>query len=103
MDVLAAPILPTSVIGSDPASLVNPLNSAKGRSVDDVARDFEGMFMSIMLKQMRETLEPGSFFGSDSADVYGGLFDLYMGQHLAQAGGLGLGAVLKQQLSREGA
>ena len=100
MDVLATPTLPTSAIGPDPASLANQLNGGRGRSVDDVARDFEGMFMSIMLKQMRGTLEPGNFFGSDSADVYGGLFDLYMGQHLAQAGGLGLGAMLKQQLSR---
>jgi len=57
--------------------------------------------MSIMLKQIRETLEPGSFFGSDSADVYGGLFDLYMGQHLAQAGGVGIAAMIKRQLQRD--
>jgi len=103
MNSLGTPIMPLGSFGQDPQSLLGQFNSKDPRSVDAVAASFEGMFISIIMKQMRGTLESGGFFGNDSADVYGGLFDLYMGQHLAQAGGLGLGAVLKQQLSREGA
>ena len=39
------------------------------------------MFVSIVLKEMRQTLGPGSLFGSDAADINGGLFDMFMGKH----------------------
>ncbi len=68
------------------------------RSVEAVAGQFESLFLSLVLKEMRQTLEPGALFGEDRADVCGGLFDLYLGQHLAKAGGFGLAAMLKRQL-----
>ena len=56
----------------------------------EVARDFESVFSSMMVKQMRESLTEG-MFGGDSGDVYGGLFDLYLGKHLAAAQPMGIG------------
>lgn len=66
--------------------------AADGRpSLADAARDLEGMFLSLLLKEMRQSLgEEGGLFAGDGADVYGGLFDFYMSQHLAGAGGFGL-------------
>lgn len=55
----------------------------------DVAAEFEGVLVSMLLKEMRSTLEEG-MFGDDKSDSFGGLFDLTMGQHLADRGGLGI-------------
>lgn len=63
-----------------------------------VAQEFESVFASILLKQMRATLEPGTMFGKDHNDIYGGMFDLHMGQVLAGKGGLGLASALKPYL-----
>ncbi len=52
-------------------------------------RRVEGMFASLLVKEMRQTLSEG-FFGSDTADVYGALFDQYLGQQLAEGEGLGI-------------
>ena len=65
-----------------------------------VADAFETMFSSMLMKQMRQTLETG-MFGSDPSDVLGGLFDHFMGSHVAQAGGLGIGEMIRSQLERQ--
>ena len=55
-----------------------------------VARQVEGLFASLLLKEMRGDGGEGGLFGGDSSDVLGGMFDQYMGQAIADAGGLGL-------------
>jgi peptidoglycan hydrolase FlgJ len=67
-------------------------------SVKDAAQGLESVFLSMLLKEMRQTLEPGSLFGKDSSDVYGGMFDQFMSQHLAQGKGMGLAQSLLKQL-----
>src|SRR6185312_11869610 len=67
-------------------------------SLKDAAQGFESVFLTMLLKEMRQTLEPGSMFGHDSSDVYGGLFDQFMSQHLAQGKGMGLAQALIRQL-----
>ncbi|MBN9517525.1 hypothetical protein J0H58_03250, partial [bacterium] len=57
--------------------------------VRETAREFEATFLAMVLKEMRQSLEEGLFPG-DSGDVHGGLFDLYLGRHLADGGGVGL-------------
>lgn len=56
---------------------------------ESTATAFESMFVSLLLKEMRSTL-PNGLFGEESSDVLGGMFDQYMGQHLAQSGSLGI-------------
>lgn len=66
----------------------------------DMAKEFEATFLSMLLKEMRQTLEPeGGFFAGDTGDVQGGLFDLYLGRHLAEVGGIGMANSLIQQLA----
>jgi flagellar protein FlgJ len=72
-------------------------------SLKDAAQGFESVFLSMLLKEMRQTLEPGSLFGNDSSDIYGGLFDQFMAQHLAQGKGMGLGQALMKQLGPKAA
>lgn len=69
------------------------------QSVDKAASGIESMFLSLLLKEMRQTLEPGTLFPEDSGDVLGGLFDSFMSQHLAQAGTFGIAALVKRQLT----
>jgi Rod binding domain-containing protein len=65
-----------------------------------VAKDFEAVFSSMMLKEMRNTLEPGSLFGEDSSDILGGLFDQFLGQHLADSGGFGMAKMIEASLNK---
>ena len=60
------------------------------------------MFASIMIKQMRQSLTSGGqgLFGHDPSDVLGGLFDHFMSQHIAQHGGLGIGAMIEKHLEK---
>jgi flagellar protein FlgJ len=63
------------------------------------AKEFEATFLSLLLKEMRQTLEPdGGLFAGDSGDVQGGLFDLLLGQHLADAGGVGFATAIARNL-----
>ena len=65
----------------------------------ETAREFEATLLGMVLKDMREPTEPdGGLFPGDTGDVMGGLFDLFMGKYLADAGGVGMAAALERQL-----
>lgn len=68
------------------------------KDADRVASRFEGMFWSMLLKEMREGLEPGVMLGEDGGDVLGGMFDLTMGDHMSQGHNLGIAAMIKRHL-----
>jgi Rod binding domain-containing protein len=93
-------VTPTALSNIDPAALAAQARGRDPRQTDLVADGFESMFVSLLLKQMRQTLEPGSLFAQDNGDVLGGLFDFTLGQHLGQAGALGIGNLLRQQLAQ---
>jgi flagellar protein FlgJ len=69
-------------------------------TVRALGQEMETMFLSMLLKQMRESHESegDGLFPGDTGDVYGGLFDFYMSKHLAEAGGIGLGSTWTDQL-----
>lgn len=96
MDPLGAMQMPVPPL--DLASAGAPARPADAATIDRVATSFESMFASLLVKQMRQTLDEGGLFGQDTSDIQGGLFDLYLGQHMAQAGGLGIAAMIKRQL-----
>ena len=85
--------------GTDLTTLATRARTGDAHALDAVAVGFESMFTSALIKQMRESLEPGTMFGEDTSDVMGGLFDQFMGQHLAQAGMLGISKMVRQQLA----
>jgi peptidoglycan hydrolase FlgJ len=92
-----------------PVSLSHHLTGKPGANVHDAtavsklketAKEFEATFLSMLIKEMRQTDdEEGGLFPGDSGDIQGGLFDLFMGQHLAHAGGIGLAAFLERQMN----
>lgn len=75
-----------------------------GARQKEMASEMEATFVSMLLKEMRQTLEPDSgLFPGDSGDVQGGLFDLYIGRHVAESGGFGLATALLRQMQPPGA
>jgi Rod binding domain-containing protein len=92
---------PTLAFGpqlSAPFDMTGAMDGQHKPSLKDAAQGFESVFLSMLLKEMRQTLGPGSLFGNDSSDIYGGLFDQFMAQHLAQGKGMGLAQALMKQL-----
>lgn len=72
------------------------LGKTDGKSrqpMEEVGTEFESVFASMLIKQMRESSASGMFEG-DGSDTYGAMFDMFFGQHMAQAGGLGIKEML---------
>ena len=65
----------------------------------ELGTEFESVFLSMLLKEMRNSLEDG-FFGSEGSDSFGGMFDMFIGQHLAKSNALGVGDLLVQQYTK---
>lgn len=100
-----------STIGSSIVSNSLPLPESAGsshvsgranlnQSATQVAQDFESVFASMLLKEMRQSLEPGTMFGQDSGDVYGGLFDRHFGEQLTKGNGLGMKKMVEESIGR---
>jgi Rod binding domain-containing protein len=98
MEVTGLPSVPLMLPADDPALLAAQAQSGHGPDNQAVATAFESMFTTLLVKQMRQTLEPDTMFGGDRGEVLGGLFDFYLGQHLAQTGMLGIGTMIRKQL-----
>lgn len=92
-------ILTTPPITVQPTDLAGTtLQQGGNRAPDVMAKEFEAMFLSLLLKEMRQSLESGGLFPGDTGDVQGGLFDLFMSNHLADAGGVGMAAAILKQI-----
>lgn len=70
-------------------------------AADKAFEQFEGVFISLMLKEMRKTVGEGHFAG-DSSDTLGGLFDMTLGEELSRSGGLGITAALARYQQQTG-
>lgn len=84
-------------LAADPKNLDTlrrELRDAPDEGRAEVGRQFESLFIQIMLKNMRSaTLSPGAT-DSDQSRFYQDLFDTQISQQLAQGRGLGIGQAL---------
>lgn len=68
----------------------------------ELAREFEGLFVSMLVKQLRQSSESGAgLFPGDPSDTYGGMFDMYMGRHLAESGGIGMAQFIQSAIEKQ--
>jgi peptidoglycan hydrolase FlgJ len=94
-------LLPTSepiALPDRPGATVKPVSAARAA---EAAKEMEATFLALLLKQMRESLDSedgGGLFPGDTGDVQGGLFDMFMSRHLAEAGGVGMATAIASQL-----
>ncbi len=64
-----------------------------------VAQQFEGLFIQMMLKNMRSAAKFDDTQHSSYMDFYTDMYDKQLSQVMSQNGGIGLGAVLQRQLN----
>ena len=64
-----------------------------------VARQFEGVFMKMMLESMRDASFGDPLFDSSQGDSYRDLFDHQLALELSDGGGIGIADMLVRQLS----
>jgi flagellar protein FlgJ len=72
-------------------------------ALDDVARQFESLFLHQMLKSMRQANLGEGLFDSEQTLFYRDMYDQQIALHLSKEGGLGLAEVIKQQLGQPAA
>lgn len=73
-------------------------------ALEEVARQFESLFMSQMLKSMRsanEVLSEGNYLQSNESGFYQDMFDSQLSLSMSRGEGLGLAEALVRQLSRQ--
>lgn len=65
------------------------------------AQQFEAMFMQMMLKGMRDTVQSGGLLDSEQTKFYTGMFDQQLAQNLSSKGSLGLAKMIEKQLAAQ--
>ena len=94
------PSLPVTPVYTDPR--LQPAPVSEPGSPDDrlqqVADDFESVFVSMLLKNMRSTVGSEGLFAGDKSDTLGGMFDMFMSEHLSQSDALGIRSMIGEFL-----
>ncbi len=91
-------------VAFDANSLNNLKQAAKENSpeaIKDVAKQFEAIFMNMMLKSMREASPQDNPFDNEQSRTFTSMLDQQLSSNLASKG-LGLADVLARQLSKSG-
>ena len=99
---------PNTALGAGSSSQyhdLNGLNDLKRTSredpdaaIDEVAKQFESMFIQMMLKGMRDALPKDGLFSSNDMDTYTEMADQQIAVNMAESGGIGLADVIARQL-----
>jgi len=66
-----------------------------------VAKQFESLFVGMMLKSMRAATPDNSLFGSQATKQYQGMFDQQIAGQISQGRGLGLAPMIQRQILRQ--
>jgi flagellar protein FlgJ len=64
-----------------------------------VAKQFESVYLQMMLKSMRETVPESGLFSDEAGKAYRDMFDNQLSVNLAEQGGIGLAKVMVKQLT----
>jgi Rod binding domain-containing protein len=73
-------------------------NTPSQDEVVSVARQFEALMLHTMLKSMRATIVEDELTGSDQQGLYRDMMDQEIAKNISESGGIGIQAVLAQQL-----
>lgn len=69
-------------------------------ALHEAAKQFEALFVQILLKQMRQASPGDPLLGGSQGQLYRELYDSQLALHLAERKNLGIAKMLTQQLSR---
>jgi hypothetical protein len=86
------------------ARTMNSLSGVKTHSeaeLKQVAQNFESIFIQMMFKEMRNSVEKSNLFGNSQAtEFFESMKDEEMSKQLAASGGIGLGNMVYQSLKK---
>lgn len=78
------------------------LDEKQQHRLKDACKDFEALFLSTVLKQMRKTVEKSELFGSDPAeDTFQEMMDIEVGKSAAKTSSIGIADMLYRQLTSD--
>ncbi len=84
------------------SAALHPLSGPKTHSDDElkkVSKNFEAIFMRMLFKEMRNTVQKSGVMGNSQAlEFFESMRDEQLSENLASAGGLGIGNVIYQRL-----
>ncbi len=81
------------------ADLKRQAKEKSPESIKEVAKQFESVFVGMMLKSMRQAKLADGIFDNSQTDFYRDMYDKELSVHLAGEDGIGLAEVIAKQLS----
>jgi flagellar protein FlgJ len=97
---MATPDIPNALDANAAASMRHDLATGAPGATRRVAQQFEGMFLNMVLKSMRDALPHSDPLDSDSSRLATSLYDNQISQSLASGKGTGLADALVKQMDR---
>ncbi len=77
------------------------IESAPDEAINQVAEQFESLFVQMMLKSMRAAVPEGGLFDNSSMDTYLQMHDQQLSLSLSEQGGIGLAETIVKQLGSD--
>ena len=71
-------------------------------ALEDVAQQFESLFLQQMLKSMRDATVKGDLMNSETMETYQSMADQQMALQLSREGGVGLARMMVEQMQTRG-
>ena len=71
-------------------------------ALEDVAAQFESIFLQQMLKSMRDATTKSDLFDSSQMDTYQSMADQQLAVQLSERGGIGLARMMVEQMQSKG-
>lgn len=91
-------ILTQPVLTGVPLAHLGDLDSISEQRKKQVARDFESILVNKLLDAMENTIGQWGFEKDGASKQVNGLFSLYLSDHIAKNGGLGLWPAIYESL-----
>ncbi|MBD2858419.1 rod-binding protein [Spongiibacter sp. KMU-158] len=77
------------------------IEEAPDQAVKQVAQQFESLFVQMMLKSMRDSVQEGGLFDNSNMDTYMQMHDQQLSLSLSEKGGIGLADTIVKQLGSD--
>lgn len=88
-----------AAVSSPGMSVAPAVKGMSNEQMDKVSSDFESMFVSQMLEQMfGDSLGDDAFGDKETSEIYKSMMVDQYGKQIANAGGIGIAAYVKQEL-----
>jgi flagellar protein FlgJ len=84
------------------AALRQDAKANPNAALEEVASQFEALFLQMMLKSMRDATVEGGLFDSSQMETYQGMADQQVALRMSEQGGIGLARMMVEQMQAKG-